>query len=233
MARILEEMVTIPAGTFRMGDRRVREERPVHEVTISQSFQMSPKLVTQGLWEEVMGRLPSLRDVERHPDNPIIHISKRAIDTFLERLNARLRSGRFDLPTEAQWEYACRAGSTGIYCFGNHSYELERFAWTKRNSESRLQRVGLLEPNNWGLFDMHGLVYETMRDGHRKFTCQAVTDPVGPLDGDHFVARGGCWSRHPVDGKRPGNEHFRCASRQRYEKGHRCSIRLVWLEEEK
>ena len=233
VARILGEMVSIPSGTFLMGDRRVREERPVHRVTISRPFQMSAKLVTQGLWEEVMGSLPSLRDVERHPDNPIIHISKREIDAFLDRLNTRLRSGRFELPTEAQWEYACRAGSSDVYCFGDDSDELERFAWTKRNSTRRLQRVGLLEPNSWGLFDMHGLVYETMRDGPRKFTHQAVVDPVGPLDGDRIVARGGCWSRYPVDRKRPWSEHFRCASRQRYEKGHRCSLRLVWLEEGK
>ena len=80
---------------------------------------------------------------------------------------------------------------------------------------------------------MHGLVYETMRDGFRPFRRGEVVDPVGPLDDGRIVARGGCWSRWPVDDRRPWQEHFRCAARQVYEKGPRCSIRIAWYPEDR
>ena len=80
---------------------------------------------------------------------------------------------------------------------------------------------------------MHGLVYETMRDGFRPFRRREVVDPVGPLDDGRIAARGGCWSRWPVDERRPWQEHFRCAARQIYEKGPRCSIRIAWYPEDR
>ncbi len=232
--RVLGDMVRVEPGRFLMGDDRVRDDRPRHPVTISRGFLLGRTPVTQGLWHEVMGTLPHLRDVDRHPEYPIIHISREDIRRFLDRLNALPGSGAFDLPTEAEWEYACRAGSSALYCFGDEPGpgdrpgRLEDFAWTKRNSRRQMQRVGLLRPNAWGLHDMHGLVYETMRDGFRPYRRDAVVDPVGPLDGERIVARGGCWSRWPIDERRPWQEHFRCASRQVYEKGPRCSIRLAW-----
>ena len=235
VARVLASMVEIPAGAFWMGDDRIPEERPRHRVVISRTFMLGRTPVTQGLWEAVMGRLPHLRDVERHPDFPIVHVSYADICQFLEKLNGLKGSGGFELPTEALWEYACRAGADTAYCFGDdpgsgdRPGQLERFAWTKRSSRARLHSVGELQPNAFGLYDMHGLVYETMRDGPRRYTRDTVTDPIGPLDGQRVVARGGFWGRFPVDPLRPVNEHFRCSSRQVYEKSHRVSFRLARL----
>ena len=239
VSRIRSDMARIPAGSFVMGDDRVREDRPCHSVVISRDLLLGRTPVTQGLWEEVMGSLPHLRDVERHPEYPVIHISRGDIQRFLDRLNALPGSGAFGLPTEAEWEYACRAGSQRVYCFGddpgsgNNPGPLEEYAWTKRNSRRQMQRVGLLRSNAWGLHDMHGLVYETMRDGFRSFLRGEVVDPVGPLDDGRIVARGGCWSRWPVDERRPWQEHFRCAARQIFEKGPRCSIRIAWYSEDR
>lgn len=237
--RVLADMIRIPAGRFRMGDDRVRDERPRHDVVISRPFLLGRTPVTQGLWEHVMGALPHLRDNERHPEHPIIHIGHGDIRAFLERLNALPGAGAFELPTEAQWEYACRAGTDTVYCCGDdpgsgtRPGRLEQYAWTKRSAQARLQRVGLLRPNAWGLHDMHGLVYEAMRDGFRRFERGQVVDPVGPLGDGRVVARGGFWGRFPLDrGKRPENEHFRCSSRQVFEKSHRCSFRLAWRIEE-
>jgi formylglycine-generating enzyme required for sulfatase activity len=233
VGQIMQNMVEIEAGTFWMGDERVADERPRHQVTISRSFLIGRTPVTQGVWESVMGRLPHLRDVERHPNFPIIHISHPDMLAFLDRLNALPGGGGFALPTEAQWEYACRAGSDHTYCFGDHPGtdrapgQLEQYAWTKRSSGARLHAVGELRPNGFGLYDMHGLVYEAMRDGHRHYAREHVTDPVGPLQGDRIVARGGFWGRFPVDPRNPMNEHFRSASRQTYEKSHRVSFRIV------
>ena len=233
VSRVLDTLIEVPAGTFLMGDDRVREESPRHEVRISSEFLIGRTPVTQETWEAVMGKLPHLRDVERHPEFPVIHVGHSEILRFLDRLNDLPGGGGFALPTEAQWEYACRAGSEAHYCFGDDPGggsgpgPLEEFAWTKRNAKARLQKVGQLRPNAFGLYDMHGLVYETMRDGQRTYSRAAVQDPVGPLDGSRIVARGGFWGRWPVDPRRPWQEHFRCSSRQIHEKSHRVSFRLI------
>lgn len=238
VARVLADMKRIPAGRFWMGDDRVREEYPRHPVRISRPFLLGRTPVTQGLWEAVMGRLPHLRDIERHPEFPIIQVSPTEMDQFVTRLNQLPGAGSFELPTEAQWEYACLAGADTIYCFGDdpgfgdRPGLLEQYAWTKRNSRVRLEKVGQLLPNAWGLHDMHGLVYETMRDGFRTYSKQEVTDPVGPVGDGRIVARGGFWGRFPIDGRNSAQEHFRCAARQFSEKSHRVSLRLACRIEE-
>jgi formylglycine-generating enzyme required for sulfatase activity len=230
---IAADIVLIPAGSFLMGDDRVAIERPRHRVRITRPFLLGRTPVTQALWRAVMGSLPHLRDVERNPEYPVIHISRADMLAFIDRLNNLPGGGGFALPTEAQWEYACRAGADTAYCFGDDPGRgdgpgmLEQYAWTKRNSQARLQKVRQLRPNAFGLFDMHGLVYETMQDGFRTYTSAAVNDPVGPLTGDRFVAKGGFWGRYPVDPRNPAQEHFRCASRQTYESSHRVSFRLA------
>lgn len=236
--RVLSTMCRIRAGAFRMGDDRVPREGPRHRVVISQDFLLGSTPVTQDLWEDVTGRLPMLRDtVERHPRFPIIYVDYLDIQRFLAKLNALPGGGGFALPTEAQWEYACRAGSDDAYCFGNdpgigdRPGRLEEFAWTKRNAQMRLQQVAQLKPNAWGLYDMHGLVYETMRDGFRTYTREAQRDPVGPLDGGTLVARGGSWGRSPIHRDIEGH-HFRCASRQTHQKSHRVSFRILGRVEE-
>lgn len=227
------ELVRIPAGVFTMGDDRVPIERPKHRVRISRPFWLGRTPVTQHLWEAVMGRLPHLRDVERHPEYPIIQVTRDDMLRFIARLNDLPGGGGFGLPTEAQWEYACRAGASTLYCFGDDPGRgempgmLEQYAWTKRNSNARLQKVGQLRPNAFGLHDMHGLVYETMCDGLRTYTAADATDPIGPLNGERIGARGGFWGRFPVDPRNAVQEHFRCAARQHYEQSHRVSFRLA------
>lgn len=231
--QLLKDMVEIPPGTFRMGSDHVHEERPRHTVVLSRPFWMSRYVVTQEIWEKVMNDLPHLRDSERHPRFPIIHVDFRDIQAFLKRLNGFRGGGGFELPTEAQWEYACRAGSESDYCFGSDTALLNQYAWSKENSQNRLHEVGLLKPNAWGLHDMHGLVYESVRDDRRQFSRESVTDPMGPLNSGNVGARGGAWGRSPI--RRDGNraeEHFRCASRQwhpKTEKSHRASFRLIYL----
>lgn len=238
VARVMEGIVRVPAGSFTMGDRRCREESPEHRVTITHPFLLGRTPVTQGLWEAVMGRLPSLRDVENHPEHPIIKVDLREVRAFIAKLNELPGGGGFVLPTEAQWEYACRAGADTVYHFGNDPGPgkrpglLERYAWTKRSRSLQLQKVALLEPNAFGLYDMHGLVYEATRDGPRKFTRKNARDPVGPTDTHRVVARGGFWGRFPVDARRPWNEHFRCASRQKWENSYRCSFRIARIIDE-
>ncbi len=230
--RVEETLVRLPAGRFTMGDDRAQGEGPRHEVSISQPFLLSKFVVTQALWLDVMGGLPRLRDIEAGPDFPVVNVSMREIRQFLARLNSLDGSGDFDLPTEAQWEYACRAGSSASYCFGDdpghskHPGTLEEYAWTKRNARHRSHEVGSLKPNEWGLFDMHGLVYETVRDGKREYTRAPVTDPVGP-DRPPWVARGGSWGRFPTRRGKRIDEHFRCASRQVHERSHRVGFRLM------
>lgn len=230
---IERQLVLVPAGAFVMGDDRVAGERPQHRVQISTAFWLGRTPVTQALWHAVMGRLPHLRDVERHPEYPVIHVSRTEMMVFIDKLNSLPGGGGFALPTEAQWEYACRSGAATTYCFGNDPGRgdspgmLEQYAWTKRNSQARLQKVGQLKANAFGLHDMHGLVYETMRDGFRAYTVAEEVDPLGPLVGDRIVARGGFWGRFPIDGRNPAQEHFRCASRQTYEQSHRVSFRLA------
>jgi formylglycine-generating enzyme required for sulfatase activity len=239
VARVRSELVRIPAGRFFMGDTRVREESPRHQVVISRDFWLARTPVTQRLWKEVMGGLPFLRDSETDLEYPIIQVDYADIQRFFRRLNALPGGGSFDLPTEAQWEYACRAGTTTAYSFGddpglgNGPGLLEKYAWTKRSGQAHLQRVAQLLPNAWGLFDMHGLVYETMKDAPRRYTAAEVTDPIGPLDEGRIVARGGFWGRFPVDSRAGAvNEHFRCASRQRHEKSFRVSFRILCRLEE-
>lgn len=236
--RVMRGMIRIPEGTFWMGDDRVREERPRHRVHITRPFLLGRTPVTQELWSDVMGRLPHLRDNERHPSFPIIQVTHDEMLDFVRKLNA-MAGGGFELPTEAEWEYACRAGSDGDYCFGNDPGPgstpgmLERFAWTKRNAQGRMHCVAELEPNRWGLHDMHGLVYEACRDPMRPYQRGEAIDPVGRPGDGKIAARGGSWGRFPVDPRNPTHEHFRCASRQWAEKSHRVSFRLARRLEER
>jgi len=228
--KVLAGLVRVKAGAFLMGDDRVPQERPRHKVVLTRDFLLGRTPVTQGVWEAVMGNLPHLTRKDRHPDFPIVQVDFHDIQRFMRKLNALPGSGGFDLPTEAQWEYACRAGSTGDYCFGDDAQLLNEYAWNKQNSSAQLHRVGLLKPNAWGLHDMHGLVYESVRDDLRAFQRGEVIDPVGRLDTDCIGARGGAWGRFPFRHGNRADEHFRCACRpfhSKSEKASRVSFRLM------
>ena len=127
---------------------------------ITKPFYLGKYLVTQEQWQAVMGNNPSHF---KGPKNPVEQVSWDDCQEFLDKLNAKVRhatGGGFQLPTEAQWEYACRAGSTTRYCFGDDESQLGEYAWYNANSESKTHPVGEKKPNAWGLYDMHGNVWE-------------------------------------------------------------------------
>jgi formylglycine-generating enzyme required for sulfatase activity len=216
------EFVLIPAGTFMMGspdsDTEARDdEKPAHRVTISQPFYLGKYPVTQAQWAAVMGNNPS--QCKGHPTQPAGGVSWDDALAFLHKLNEREGGGDYCLPTEAQWEYACRAGTeTPRY----HS-DVNAIAWYKENSKKRLQPVGQKLPNAWGLYDMLGNVSEWCHDGRRKYTADAAIDPMGPTSASAFrVFRGGGWYLHAGDVRAANRNRIRPGLRFDY-LGFRCA----------
>jgi formylglycine-generating enzyme required for sulfatase activity len=204
------EFVLIKPGKFMMGDPDGDlGEKPVHEVRITRPFYLGKYKVTQRQWEVVMGNNPSYF---KGPRNPVENINWEEAQTFLQKLNERLaHTGlKFRLPTSAQREYACRAGSTTRYSFGDNAEELDQYAWYRRNSDGRTHPVGEKKPNAWGLYDMHGNTWEMCLDwfdDQSDYYGQSPTDdPQGPAFGAFRVIRGGSWSASPA----------RCGSGRRY-----------------
>ena len=177
------EFVWIPPGEFLMGT-------PRSEVRISRGFWLGKYEVTQREWEAVMGTNPS-RFSDCGPRCPVDNVSWFDAEGFIQRLNDReARSGyEYRLPTEAEWEYAARAGTTRIR-YG----ELEEIAWYSSNSGGKTQPVGLKGANAWGLHEMLGNVWEWTGDWYGDNPSGSVTDPVGPESGSYRVVRGGSWS---------------------------------------
>ncbi len=202
------EFVRIPAGEFQMGssseeierlvqrygeDARIYFERgiPQHQVTISQPFYLGKYPVTQGQWQAVMGSNPSNHtgDLNR----PVESVFWDDAQTFIQKLNERESGKQYRLPTEAEWEYACRAGTTTAYSFGDDPGQLGEYAWYKGNAGDKTHPVGQLKPNAWGLYDMHGNVSEWVQDryGSDYYQESPDTDPQGPSQGKSRVLRGG------------------------------------------
>ena len=194
--------VWIPAGRFEMGSPVVESGRDSdevqHEVRISRGFWMGKHEVTQGVWQAVMGSNPS-RFRGCGPWCPVESVSWGDIQEFIGRLN-RLASGRgyrYRLPTEAEWEYAVRAGK-GLARYSNLS-NLGTIAWYWENSGERgdtTQLVGQKVANGWGLHDMLGNVWEWTADWYGAYPTDSVTDPEGPVTGAERVIRGGGWIAH-------------------------------------
>ena len=212
------EMVLIPAGEFLMGSPRedhdaFSNEEPQQRVRITRPFYLGKYPVTQEQWRVVMGDNPS--DF-KGPKNPVEQVSWNDCQRFLRKLNAMSRPGGgvFQLPSEAQWEYACRAGSATRYCFGDNEPGLGEYAWYEANSGGQTHPVGGKKPNAWGLYDMLGNVWEwcadwyeapyrtLCRDGYQ--TRWHPDDPAGPAEGSLRVLRGGSW-RNPARGCRSAN----------------------------
>ncbi|MGD0089134.1 MAG: formylglycine-generating enzyme family protein [Planctomycetota bacterium] len=194
------ELVLIPAGKFVMGspaeEKYHSDDETQHEVTISNPFYMGKYEVTQEQYEEVMGSNPSQF---KGPKNPVETGSWNEAQEFCKKLGAKT-SKTIKLPTEAQWEYACRAGSTTAYCFGEGENGLADYAWYDGNSGRRTHPVGEKKPNSWGLYDMHGNVWEWCQDwyGHKYYAESPKADPLGPAKGAEHVLRGGSWDYDPV-----------------------------------
>lgn len=191
------EFVLIPAGSFMMGcDRNFENcsdsETPQHRVSIPKPFYLGKYEVTQAEWVAVMGSNPSKFKRET---NPVENVSWNDAQEFVRRLNSREGTNKYRLPTEAEWEYAARAGSTTAYSFGYDARQLGNYAWYLDNSSESSHSVGQLQPNQWGLYDMHGNAWEWVQDwyGECYYANSSGTDPKGPGSGEYRVLRGGSW----------------------------------------
>jgi formylglycine-generating enzyme required for sulfatase activity len=203
--------VLIPAGEFMMGspasdDDAADWERPQHRVRITKPFCLGVHEVTQGQYEAVMGSRPwsGQQYVKEGADYPASYVSWEDAVAFCEKLSAK--EGRtYRLPMEAEWEYACRAGSTARFFFGDDPSALGNHGWHYENAdaagESYAHAVGRKKPNGWGLFDMHGNVWEWCSDWWEEgyYRQSPVDDPMGPASGADRVDRGGGWGGSPGD----------------------------------
>jgi formylglycine-generating enzyme required for sulfatase activity len=192
--------VLIPAGEFLMGSADGDDdELPVHTVRISQPFYLGQYAVTQGQWQAVMESNPSRFTGD--PNRPVETVSWEDVQDFIRRLHAREGGATYRLPTEAEWEYAARAGSTTAYSFGDDPRQLSEYAWYHENAGGQTHPVGQLKPNAWGLYDMHGNVWEWVQDWYGSYTAGAAVDPAGPSSGSRRVIRGGGWGRGAGHGR--------------------------------
>ena len=193
----------IPAGEFMMGSHSVNEG-PQHKVRIAKPFYMGMTEVTQGQYEKVMGKNPSSYAKTGRTANyvkgtdtsnfPVETISWDDAVEFCRKLSA-VEGHTYRLPTEAEWEYCCRAGSATKYCFGDGESSLSEYAWFDENSGFATHPVGTKKPNAWGLFDMHGNVWEWTSDWHDEgyYAKSPTEDPTGPETGSLRIYRGGSW----------------------------------------
>ena len=190
-------MVQIPAGGFIMGSEKYDDEKPSHSVYI-RSFLMGKTEVTQKQWQDVMGSNPS-RFTACGPECPVENISWNEIQEFIAKLNQKTGQ-KYRLPSEAEWEYAARAGTTTEWSFGNDESKLGNYAWYERNSGGKTQVVAQKLPNAFGLFNIHGNVWEWTQDCWHRNYAGAPADGsawVTGCYGNNRVLRGGSWSNSP------------------------------------
>lgn len=197
------EMVALPAGTFQMGETGRRNAVPVHAVALP-AFAIGKYEVTQGEWKALMGANPS-QNAACGDDCPVENVSWNDAREFARRLGAK--TGKtYRLPSEAEWEYACRAGTVTPYHFGetlsadkaNYNGNFVYGAGKKGAYREKTMPVGSFPGNPWGLHDMHGNVWQWCHDWHGGYSGKAVTDPQGPKTGKNRVLRGGSWGSHPI-----------------------------------
>ncbi len=202
------EFVQVPAGDFMMGSNEYNTEQPVRKVTIRKPFFLSKYPVTQKQWKAVIGSNPSKF---KGDDLPVERVSLNDVQEFVRKLNGMEGTDKYRLPSEAEWEYACRAGTTTRYYFGDDESKLGDYAWYRDNSNQKTHPVGQKKPNPWGLYDMHGNVWEWCQDGWHDNYNGAPSDG-SPWEGGNSsrrVLRGGCWSYYAR----------RCRSALRYNLG--------------
>lgn len=207
------EFVWIAPGTFVMGTTEEQgqllqskefpeewsfeDEQPAHEVTISKGFYLGKYEITQSQWEGVMGTRPweGQDFVQENPSHPAVYISWDDMQDFIHRLNQAAGDSLYRLPTEAEWEYACRAGTNTLWSFGDDESRLGDYAWYFDNAwgvgEGYAHQVGTKLSNPWGLYDMHGNVSEWVQDWYGEYTGDSQTNPSGPAIGSDRVLRGG------------------------------------------
>ena len=201
---VVMEMVWIPPGTFMMGspeDELGREvaEGPQHEVTITQGFYIGKYEVTQSQWEAVTGTRPweGAAFTMNDPDAPVVRISWDDVQAFIGVLNEFEGEDVYRLPTEAEWEYACRAGTTTRWAFEDNQDLVGQYAWYQGSAGADhryAHPVGERLSNTWGLYDMHGNVAEWVYNWQTDYSSGPQIDPVGPDTGEWRVVRGGGFS---------------------------------------
>ncbi len=202
------ELVWVLPGTFKMGSPEREKDRSndekLHTVTITKGYWLGKYPVTQVQWKKVMGN--KLSHFKKGDDYPVIVLWDDCQE-FINKLNDLVKktnalpqkSGAFRLPTEAEWEYACRAGTQTRFYWGDDLDEKEigDYCWYIANSNGSIHPVGQKKPNKFGLYDMSGNVCEWCSDWYGDYPADAVTDPVGPDSGSYRVLRGGGWDGHP------------------------------------
>jgi formylglycine-generating enzyme required for sulfatase activity len=199
------KLVLIPKGTFMMGSPESEEGRyedeVQHEVTLTKDFYLGVTEVTQAQYQKVMGENPSHFQGDKvqseSSNHPVERVSWEDAVDFCKKLSElpeEKKAGRvYRLPTEAEWEYACRAGSKAAYGFGDERDSLGDYAWFMQNLGGKTHRVGEKKPNAWGLYDMHGNIWEWCNDSYGEYPKGAVSDPTGSREGSIRVIRGGGW----------------------------------------
>ena len=202
------EMVLIKHGKFILrsqktelgdGGKHIEDESLQHEVRISRDFYMGQTEVTQGQWKAIMGTEPwkGKEHVKEGENYPASYVSWFQAGEFCKKLSKQEeKQGRkYRLPTEAEWEYACRAGSKTAYSFGESSKSLDNYAWFNGNSNGQTHPVGEKKANVWGLYDMHGNVWEWCGDWHAgdAYARYKTGDLKPPSTGSSRVVRGGSW----------------------------------------
>lgn len=181
------DMVWVNPDCFQMGDNDIYSSE--HEVCLTRGYYLGKYEVTQSQWQHVMGDNSS---IFKGGNKPVQNISWNNVQTFIRKLN-ELTGKNYRLPSEAEWEYACRSGGKKMkYCGSNNA---ARIAWYKDNSDSKIHPVGQRQPNGLGLYDMSGNVWEWTQDFYQAdyYNHSPVNNPKGPLDGSGHVVRGGSW----------------------------------------
>ena len=217
-------MIAIRAGTF------IRVKFPI---TITRDYWISKYEVTQAEFNSLLGKNPShfTGDLNR-PVEKVTYLDANAYCaevSRLERAAGRLPSHyEYRLPTEAEWEYACLAGSTNRYSFSEEPGEPEKYAWTGENADAATHPIGLKLPNAWGLHDMHGNVWEWCSDWFEPYPPRPLTDPIGPVSGKYKVFKGGGWNQD-VEFARSANRFMMSPSNGIHFVGFRLALGTIHL----
>jgi len=196
--QLIDNMVTVEGGTFIMGGTAEQEaepsdyEFPLHEVTVA-SFLLGKYEVTQEEWEAVMGENPARYKGARHPVEQVSYMDCRR---FIRKLN-KLTGMKFRLPTEAEWEYAARGGNKSLGYKYAGSNEIKQVAWVQEDSKKGTHDVGLKQPNELGLYDMSGNVWEWCSDLFGGYSKEAQKNPKGAYSSAFYAFRGGSWVNEP------------------------------------
>lgn len=219
--------VLIPAGSFTMGSESGdADEQPVRSVTITQPFYIGQFEVTQAQWFAVMESDTS--QFSDDPQRPVENVSWEDAQEFISRLNltqpsaTELPGATYRLPTEAEWEYAARAGSTTAYAFGDDAAQLDTYAWYVDNAGNTTHPIGEKQPNAWGVHAMHGGVWEWVQDRYGPYPSEDADESVGPPPGIRRVLRGGSWLSPAEDCRAASRSHAHPAFR-----GSHVGFRLV------